>query len=123
MDDKKDNMSKGNPMDKNKLGDPIPSRNQNIGKHPELRTAAGAPVTDNQDTMTSGRRGPVSLQDTWFLEKMAHFDREVIPERRMHAKGSGAFGTFTVTHDITKYTKAAIFSEIEIGRASCRERV
>src|SRR5690554_4295415 len=112
MNDKKDNMSKGNPMDKNKLGDPIPSRNQNIGKHPELRTAAGAPVTDNQDTMTSGRRGPVSLQDTWFLEKMAHFDREVIPERRMHAKGSGAFGTFTVTHDITKYTKAAIFSEI-----------
>lgn len=52
------------------------------------------------------------LQDTWFLEKLAHFDREVIPERRMHAKGSGAFGTFTVTHDITKYTKAKIFSEI-----------
>jgi catalase len=62
--------------------------------------------------MTSGKRGPVSLQDTWFLEKMAHFDREVIPERRMHAKGSGAFGTFTVTHDITQYTKADIFSEI-----------
>ena len=46
------------------------------------------------------------LQDTWFLEKLAHFDREVIPERRMHAKGSGAYGTFTVTHDITRYTKA-----------------
>lgn len=52
------------------------------------------------------------LQDVFFLEKLAHFDREVIPERRMHAKGSGAFGTFTVTHDITKYTKAKIFSEI-----------
>jgi len=52
------------------------------------------------------------LQNIWFLEKMAHFDREVIPERRMHAKGAGAFGTFTVTHDITKYTKAKIFSEI-----------
>jgi len=52
------------------------------------------------------------LQDPWFLEKLAHFDREVIPERRMHAKGSGAYGTFTVTHDITKYTKAKIFSEI-----------
>jgi len=52
------------------------------------------------------------LQDVWYLEKLAHFDREVIPERRMHAKGSGAFGTFTVTHDITKYTKANIFSEI-----------
>lgn len=52
------------------------------------------------------------LQDVWFLEKLAHFDREVIPERRMHAKGSGAFGKFTVTHDITAYTKAALFSEI-----------
>ena len=52
------------------------------------------------------------LQDVWFLEKLAHFDREVIPERRMHAKGSGAFGKFTVTHDITAYTKAAIFSQI-----------
>jgi catalase len=52
----------------------------------------------------------VTLQDTWLLEKMAHFDREVIPERRMHAKGAGAYGTFTVTHDITKYTRASIFS-------------
>lgn len=48
------------------------------------------------------------LQDPWLIEKLAHFDREVIPERRMHAKGSGAYGTFTVTHDITKYTRAAI---------------
>ncbi|XKK41947.1 catalase [Nocardiopsis sp. ARC36] len=62
--------------------------------------------------MTAGPRGPMLLQDLWFLEKLAHFDREVIPERRMHAKGSGAFGTFTVTHDITRYSKAAIFSEI-----------
>lgn len=69
-------------------------------------------MESNQDSMTSGRRGPLMLQDIWFLEKLAHFDREVIPERRMHAKGSGAFGTFTVTHDITSYTKAAIFSEI-----------
>nr|CBA76514.1 catalase [Arsenophonus nasoniae] len=52
------------------------------------------------------------LQDVWFLEKLAHFDREVIPERRMHAKGSGAFGTFTVTHDISQYTRAKIFSKI-----------
>ena len=50
------------------------------------------------------------LEDTWYLEKMSHFNREVIPERRMHAKGSGAFGTFSVTHDITKYTKADLFS-------------
>lgn len=47
-----------------------------------------------------------------MLEKLAHFDREVIPERRMHAKGSGAYGTFTVTHDITRYTRASIFSRI-----------
>ncbi|PUA19422.1 catalase [Glaciimonas sp. PCH181] len=78
----------------------------------KLTTAAGAPVADNQNIQTAGPRGPALLQDVWFLEKLAHFDREVIPERRMHAKGSGAFGTFTVTHDITQYTKAKIFSEI-----------
>ncbi len=78
----------------------------------KLTSVAGAPVVDNQNSMTAGPRGPMLLQDVWFLEKLAHFDREVIPERRMHAKGSGAFGTFTVTHDITKYTKAKIFSEI-----------
>jgi len=77
-----------------------------------LTSNAGAPVADNQNIMTAGPHGPVLLQDVWFLEKLAHFDREVIPERRMHAKGSGAYGTFTVTHDITKYTKAKIFSEI-----------
>lgn len=78
----------------------------------KLTSSSGAPVANNQHVMTAGKRGPMLLQDVWFLEKLAHFDREVIPERRMHAKGSGAFGTFTVTHDITKYTKAKIFSEI-----------
>ena len=77
-----------------------------------LTTNAGAPVPDNQNILTAGPRGPQLLQDVWYLEKMAHFDREVIPERRMHAKGSGAYGTFTVTHDITKYSRAKIFSEI-----------
>jgi catalase len=78
----------------------------------KLTTNAGAPVVDNQNIMTAGPRGPALLQDVWFLEKLAHFDREVIPERRMHAKGSGAFGTFTVTKDITKYTRAKIFSKV-----------
>ncbi len=78
----------------------------------KLTTANGAPVADNQNVQTAGPRGPMLLQDAWFLEKLAHFDREVIPERRMHAKGSGAYGSFTVTHDISKYTKASIFSEI-----------
>ncbi len=81
-------------------------------KKKKLTTSVGKPVADNQNVLTAGKRGPMLLQDTWFLEKLAHFDREVIPERRMHAKGSGAFGTFTVTHDITKYTKAKIFSKI-----------
>jgi len=78
----------------------------------KLTSVTGAPVSDNQNSLTAGPRGPMLLQDVWYLEKLAHFDREVIPERRMHAKGSGAFGTFTVTKDITKYTKAAIFSKV-----------
>lgn len=78
----------------------------------KLTRTTGAPVPDNQNVQTAGPRGPMLMQDYWFLEKMSHFDREVIPERRMHAKGSGAFGTFTVTHDITQYTRASIFSEI-----------
>ena len=81
-------------------------------KKKKLTTRNGAPVVDNQNVLTAGPRGPQLLQDAWFLEKMSHFDREVIPERRMHAKGSGAYGTFTVTHDITKYTRAMIFSKI-----------
>ena len=78
----------------------------------KLTTAAGAPVADNQNVETAGPRGPMLLQDVWHLEKLAHFHREVIPERRMHAKGSGAFGTFTVTHDIGRYTKAALFGAV-----------
>jgi len=74
----------------------------------KLTTNAGAPVVDNQNVMTAGPRGPALLQDVWFLEKLAHFDRELIPERRMHAKGSGAYGTFTVT----RFTKAKILSAI-----------
>ncbi len=77
-----------------------------------LTNNAGNPISNNQNALTAGPRGPMLLQDTWFLEKLAHFDREVIPERRMHAKGSGAYGTFTVTHDITKFTKASLFTEV-----------
>jgi catalase len=77
-----------------------------------LTNAAGAPVADNQNSMTAGVRGPVALQDMWLIEKLAHFDREVIPERRVHAKGSGAFGTLKVTHDISRYTKAQVFAQV-----------
>jgi catalase len=79
---------------------------------PKLSHASGAPVANNYNIQTAGRRGPALLQDVWLLEKLAHFDREVIPERRMHAKGSGAYGTFTVTHDITRFSKAKLFSEL-----------
>lgn len=78
----------------------------------KLTSENGRPIADNQNVQTSGLRGPFSAQDPWYLEKIAHFDREVIPERRMHAKGSGAFGTFTVTNDISEFTRASIFSEI-----------
>jgi catalase len=77
-----------------------------------LTHATGEPVSDNLNIQTAGPRGPALLQDIWLIEKLAHFDREVIPERRMHAKGAGAFGMFTVTHDIRRYTKAKIFSEV-----------
>lgn len=77
-----------------------------------LTTAFGAPVPDNQNSMTAGPRGPLLMQDVWLLEKLANLNRETIPERRMHAKGSGAFGTFTVTRDITAYSKAKIFEKV-----------
>ena len=81
-----------------------------------LTHANGCPVADNLNIRTAGPRGPALLDDIWLIEKLAHFDREVIPERRMHAKGAGAFGTFTVTHDVTRYTRAHVFGEV--GRAT-----
>jgi catalase len=81
----------------------------NPSEHKKLTNEVGAPVAENEHSITAGERGPVMLQDVWLLEKLAHFDREVIPERRMHAKGSGAYGMFTVTHDISQYTKAKVF--------------
>ena len=80
--------------------------------HNKLTTASGKPYAENEDSQSVGARGPLLLQDFILHEKMAHFNRERIPERVVHAKGSAAFGTFTVTHDISKYTKAKIFSEV-----------
>ena len=77
---------------------------------PTLTTANGAPI-GVQQALTAGPRGPVLMQDVQLLEQMQHFNRERIPERVVHAKGSGAHGTFTVTHDVTKYTRAAFLSE------------
>jgi len=78
----------------------------------KLTTASGRPYVENDNTMTVGPRGPVLLQDYILHEKMAHFNRERIPERVVHAKGTGAYGTFTVTHDITRYTRAKLFNRI-----------
>ena len=77
-----------------------------------LTTAAGIPVPDNQTSLTAGERGPTLLQDHYLLEKLAHFNRERIPERIVHAKAAAAHGIFTVNRDITKYTKARLFSQI-----------
>lgn len=77
-----------------------------------LTNEVGSPVADNTNSLSAGERGPLLLEDNWLLEKLAHFDREVIPERRMHAKGSGAFGTFTTTHNVTEYTCASLFSQV-----------
>lgn len=77
-----------------------------------LTTGSGCPVDNNQNSITVGSRGPTLLQDSHLIEKLAHFDRERIPERVVHAKGAGAHGYFEVTHDITKYCKAKVFSEV-----------
>jgi catalase len=72
--------------------------------------AHGCPLSTLTKSLTVGPRGPILLQDTNLVEHLAHFDRERIPERVVHAKGAGAFGYLEVTHDITKYTKAAPFA-------------
>ena len=78
----------------------------------KLTTTAGNPIANNQDSLTAGRQGPVLLQDYQLLEKLAHQNRERIPERVVHAKGWGAHGDLTITHDITKYTKAKLFKHV-----------
>jgi catalase len=78
----------------------------------KLTTAAGRPYVENEDSMTAGPRGPVLLQDYYLHEKLAHFNRERIPERVVHAKGTGVYGKFTVTKDITKFTRAKLFSKV-----------
>ena len=75
-----------------------------------LTTESGAPVADNQNSQTAGPGGPVLLQDQHLVEKLARFNRERIPERVVHARGSGAYGYFEVAHDMSAYTKAKVFN-------------
>src|ERR1700741_3500358 len=84
-----------------------------MSEHKKLTSASGIPYYNNEDTQSVGPRGPLLLQDFILHEKMAHFNRERIPERVVHAKGSGAYGTFTVTHDIGKYTRAKLFNTLD----------
>ncbi|HEX4164244.1 MAG TPA: catalase [Bryobacteraceae bacterium] len=77
-----------------------------------MTTSSGRPVGDNHNSITAGPRGPVLMEDYLLFEKMAQFNRERIPERVVHAKGAGAYGTLTVTHDITRFTSAKLFSQI-----------
>ncbi|PFH38585.1 catalase [Besnoitia besnoiti] len=92
------------------MAQPQPTPFQKFG--PLLTTSSGNPVDDNQHSITAGPRGPTILGDFHLLDKLAHFDRERIPERVVHAKGGGAFGYFEVTHDITKYCKAKLFEKV-----------
>ena len=78
-----------------------------------MTTTAGNPISDNQNSLTAGERGPVLLQDYQLIEKLAHQNRERIPERVVHAKGSGAFGVLEITEDISKYTKAKVLQKGE----------
>ena len=79
---------------------------------PTMTTAFGRPIEDNQNSLTAGPRGPILAQDYHLIEKMARFNRERVPERVVHAKGYGAYGSFRVTGDISKYTCARIFNAI-----------
>lgn len=78
----------------------------------KLTTASGKPYVEHENTLSAGPRGPLLLQDVILHEKMAHFNRERIPERVVHAKGTGAFGTFTVTNDISRFTRAKLFNQV-----------
>jgi catalase len=85
---------------------------KNKDKAVQMTTTGGNPIADNQNSVTAGPRGPVLMQDYQLIEKLAHQNRERIPERTVHAKGSGAYGTLTITHDITQYSKASVFAEV-----------
>src|SRR5579862_9902996 len=89
------NGSQGGPIEKTKI-------QFMINKADLLTTSAGNPIADNQNSVTAGPRGPLLMQDYQLLEKLAHQNRERIPERTVHAKGTAAYGTLTITHDITR---------------------
>lgn len=84
----------------------------NNSKCPFMTTDAGSPIADNQNSLTAGPRGPILMSDYQLMERMAHFNRERVPERVVHAKGAGAYGTLKITHDISRYTRAKLFARV-----------
>ena len=81
-------------------------------KKVKITTVAGVPYINDQKSLEAGKKGPLLLKDFTLIEKLSHFSRERIPERVVHAKGTGAYGTFKVTNDITKYTHAKVFDTL-----------
>lgn len=79
---------------------------------PFMTTEAGVPIADNQNSLSAGPRGPLLMADYQLIERMAHFNRERVPERVVHAKGAGAYGTLTITSDISQFTRAKLFSKV-----------
>jgi len=99
-------------MSRDAAADQLTDYKKSITTEGTLHTGYGAPVDNHTAVLTAGPKGPLLLQDVVFMDEITHFDRERIPERVVHAKGAGAFGYFEVTHDITKYTKACVFSKV-----------
>lgn len=84
-----------------------------------MTTTGGNQISDNQNSITAGEYGPVLIQDYQLIEKLAHQNRERIPERVVHAKGSGAFGELEITHDISNFTKASVLQKGEKKQKFC----
>lgn len=100
-------------MEVNKAGEQLIDYSKKHHNYMEnITTSHGKPVGDRENVLTAGERGPLLLQDFTYLDEIAHFDHERAPERVVHAKGAGAFGYFEVIHDISKYTKAAVFEKV-----------
>ncbi len=99
-------------VDSNNINMKPESKAENKVEPKVLTTSTGQPIDDNQNSVTAGEYGPIVISDFHLIDKLAHFDRERIPERVVHAKGAGYHGYFKVTHDVSKYTKAKVFESI-----------
>lgn len=97
------------------MTDSHPNGNSNSSAVPPTTNNAGIPVSSDNESLTAGAQGPIVLHDHYLIEKLAQFNRERVPERVVHAKGAGAFGTLEITHDISQYTKADF---LQVGKTT-----